>query len=230
MHDYQTKGCSRYGASMGRRSDIENDTTAKLSIRKVPLDQGGYDPGGAYWGTPNDLYMVSDEDGGVAYLRAASFDAAKAKFPRATWAFAAWSEDDIADMVQGYAECALWSSTTDDPDFEGEPENNPGGYPLDAEHNTSDIAPETMKGMLADCLRFVQFNAWTLAAIATETEIDWSRLGHDFWLSRNGHGAGFGDGDWPDPWDDMLHDACGWRTSFGEVNLYVGDDGKIYSD
>lgn len=230
MHDYQTRGCSQYGASMGRRSDIDGDSTALLSIRKVPLDQGGYDPGGAYWGTPDNLYMVSDEEGRVAYRRAASFDAAKAEFPRATWAPATISQADIADMVHGYTECALWSSTTDDPDYEGEPENNPGGHPLDADHSTSDIAPETLKGMLDDCMRFVEHNAMTLAAIAMVQDIDWSLLGHDFWLSRNGHGAGFGDGDWPDPWDDMLSEACGWRTSFGEVNLYVGDDGKIYSD
>jgi hypothetical protein len=82
--------------------------------------------------------------------------------------------------------------------------------------------------MTADCIRFVEFNAWTLAGLATVADIDWSRMGHDFWLTRNGHGAGFGDGDWPDPWDDLLKDGCGWRTSFGEVYLYVGDDGQIH--
>jgi|TARA_R110000744_G_scaffold366338_1_gene475354 hypothetical protein len=28
--------------------------------------------------------------------------------------------------------------------------------------------------------------------------IECERIGHDFWLTRNGHGAGFWDGDWND--------------------------------
>jgi hypothetical protein len=51
--------------------------------------------------------------------------------------------------------------------------------------------------------------------------------GHDFWLTRNGHGAGF--------WDrtplekgklgDELTKLC---KAFGESDLYWGDDGGIY--
>ena len=220
MHDYQTRGCSKYGASMGRGSDLASDTMAELTIRKVPLDQGGYDPGGAYWGTPDNLYMVSDDDGRVSYSRGASFEAVKADFPHATWMFATICEDDISDMVSGYTECALWS-TNDESD-------ESGGEPLDANYNTSDLSPEALAEMTLDCRLFVEFNALTLACLATVTNIDWSLIGHCFWLSRNGHGCGFGDGDFPDPWDDLLKDACGWRTTFGEVYLYVGDDGQIH--
>jgi hypothetical protein len=52
-----------------------------------------------------------------------------------------------------------------------------------------------------------------------------TRAGHDFWLTRNGAGAGFWDGDWSEEVGKRLTDAS---KSFGEVNLYVGDDGKIY--
>jgi hypothetical protein len=226
MHDYQTRGCTKYGADMGRRSDLPADTTATLTIRKVPLDQGGYDPGGAYWGSPDNLYMVSDEDGIlVSYSRGSSFDKVKAEFPRATWALSTITDSDVEDMVTGYTECALWSSCGDDPDYEGDPQNNPGGIPLDRDHSTSDISPETLAAMTADCRLFIEHNSMTLAALATVTDIDWSRMGHDFWLTRNGHGAGFGDGDWPDPWDDALRDAC---RDFGEVYLYVGDDDQIH--
>jgi hypothetical protein len=48
-----------------------------------------------------------------------------------------------------------------------------------------------------------------------------SDLGHNFWLSRNGHGAGFFDDD-----NDKLQEIA---KSFGEVYCYCGDeDGKIY--
>lgn len=47
--------------------------------------------------------------------------------------------------------------------------------------------------------------------------------GHDFWLTSAGHGAGFWDGDWP-KYGDLLTKKCENQ----EINLYVGDDGKIY--
>lgn len=49
--------------------------------------------------------------------------------------------------------------------------------------------------------------------------------GHDFWLTRNGHGAGFWDGDWPEPHASILTEAS---KTFGETDLYIGDDGKVH--
>lgn len=48
---------------------------------------------------------------------------------------------------------------------------------------------------------------------------------HDFWLTRNRHGAGFWDGDYEKADGEKLTELA---HSFGEINLYVGDDGKIY--
>ena len=39
-------------------------------------------------------------------------------------------------------------------------------------------------------------------------------------------GAGFWDGDWKEPHGDRLTELS---KTFGEVDLYVGDDGKIYA-
>ena len=64
-HDYQLKGFGPYGASMGRRSDLDSSYSGAASIRRVPLDEGGYDPGGAYWGAgkgvPN-LFCIEGEE------------------------------------------------------------------------------------------------------------------------------------------------------------------------
>ena len=73
----------------------------------------------------------------------------------------------------------------------------------------------------------------TLARMVANGEVDaeyipvgkYSQAGHDFWLTRNGHGAGFWDGDWPDRTGHRLSEAA---KSYGEYHLYVGDDGKIY--
>jgi hypothetical protein len=49
--------------------------------------------------------------------------------------------------------------------------------------------------------------------------------GHDFWLTRNGHGAGFWDGDWTEPAATILTNAA---KAFDECNLYLGDDQAIH--
>ena len=60
---------------------------------------------------------------------------------------------------------------------------------------------------------------------ASESEREAAMAGHDFWLTRNGHGAGFWDGDWPLPYADLLDKAA---QAAGTCDLYVGDDGMIY--
>ena len=49
----------RYGAPMGRTS-YGFDHAGRLYVSRVPLDSGGYDPGGAYWGHSLRLYGASD--------------------------------------------------------------------------------------------------------------------------------------------------------------------------
>jgi len=57
-----SKAYSIYGASMGRRAYHGNtETTARFSVTYVPLDNGGYDNGGAYWGTGERLWRAFAE-------------------------------------------------------------------------------------------------------------------------------------------------------------------------
>jgi len=43
-------------------------------------------------------------------------------------------------------------------------------------------------------------------------------------MTRNGHGAGFWDGDWPDDGDRLTKAS----EAYGTFDLYVGDDGEIH--
>lgn len=117
---------------------------------------------------------------------------------------------DLDDFTRGYIEAALWSSTDEH------------GEPLDAVYSVDDIAPETLASMAEDCKAFQDTNGEDLAAYYEHR--DPSAAGHDFWLTRNGHGAGF--------WDrglgelgDRLSDAA---KVYGGVDLYVGDDGNVH--
>ena len=130
----------------------------------------------------------------------------------------------LDEFTRAYIECALWSSMD-------ESDENTGGEPLDANYGIDDIAPECLAEMQADCQDFQQ----SFGELFEGRE---GRAGHDFWLTRNHHGAGFWDGDWRDAvpsgaeWCDRYKDVGEYLTAashpYGEVNLYVGDDGKIY--
>ena len=43
------KATSKYGAQMGR-AQLYTDERVDMVVGQVPIDEGGYDPGGAYWG------------------------------------------------------------------------------------------------------------------------------------------------------------------------------------
>lgn len=128
---------------------------------------------------------------------------------------------NLDQFLQAYAVCALWSSCG--PDQEPHKCEN-----LDDLFDTDDINPDTWAQMKADCEDFIQANSSYLELYAERRGNEqWSAselAGHDFWLTRNGHGAGF--------WDRGLG-ALGDRLSeaakvYGEVFLYPGDDGKIH--
>ena len=113
---------------------------------------------------------------------------------------------DVDTFTRAYIECAIWSSTDDDSE------------PLDKEHNWTDLADETLAKMIADCERFQREN--NLDGYPREN------AGHDFWLTRNGHGAGFWENDFgTEEQCDKLTEAS---KRFGASDLYVGDDGKLY--
>ena len=88
-----TKAYSQYGASMGRRDNITESTcTIKFHLQRVTLDSGGYDPGGAYWGLGDPLYVAFGEgelEVQEMFFRAKSRDDAKTQvrgaFPAATF-------------------------------------------------------------------------------------------------------------------------------------------------
>jgi hypothetical protein len=113
----------------------------------------------------------------------------------------------VSDFLTAYIEAALWSSNHPDT-----------GEPLDKRYDETDLAPETLATMQTDCERFIEVAGHLIAGDAAE------QAGHDFWLTRNGHGCGFWDGDWEEALGEQLTNLC---KRFGGVDLYVGDDGQI---
>lgn len=108
-----------------------------------------------------------------------------------------------------YIIVALWSSHEAD------------GEPLDATYDIDDIDPETLSTMCQECDQFI---AAYWAPIAETGQFP-KQCGHDFWLTRNNHGAGFWDRGYPLGLGDVLTVAA---HAEGSRDLYVGDDGRIY--
>ncbi len=52
----------KYGAPMGRPNVGDTADNKRTFNCKVPLDNGGYDKGGAYWGFPNNLRVAYTKD------------------------------------------------------------------------------------------------------------------------------------------------------------------------
>ena len=122
----------------------------------------------------------------------------------------------IDNFIRGYIGCALWSETDNADDS--------GGEPLDENYDEDDLAPEARQAMEDDCRSFYRDNEETWG-----TAWDDSQAGYDFWLTRNGHGAGFWDryagGTDEGKAGDVLTKAA---KVYGESHLYIGDDGMIY--
>lgn len=75
------------GAALGRPTihDLPRSAPVKLSLRRVYLNSGGYDPNGTYFGIGAPLYWYAGEteEGEIdAMLRAPSRDAAKEQIRR----------------------------------------------------------------------------------------------------------------------------------------------------
>ena len=104
----------------------------------------------------------------------------------------------------------------------------------------SDLAPDALLSIKQDCAKFRDTGGavgpqrpWSAVMVAIVDprphevfpEDPERQAGHDFWLTRNGHGSGFWDGDWPEPHATTLTHLS---RSFGPSDVYLGDDGKLY--
>lgn len=115
----------------------------------------------------------------------------------------------LPPLVRGYLETALWAST--DPD---------SGAPLDRAYSVQSFSERARATALEDCLDFASAVVDDIEAVERSVE----RIGHDFWLTRNRHGAGFWDGDYPEPHAARLTAAA---HAAGSQNVLPTADGKL---
>lgn len=145
---------------------------------------------------------------------------------------------DIEDMIDGYLECQLWAGldngqrhewrrstfgtnvvcdkcgllTLDDEDIESPCEP----VPYDENYSVDDIAPEYVDKVRAELSEVVAAHPLAVRMYLTQRKHNASdgsvsaHFGHDFYLTREGHGAGF------------------WDRGLGELGDYLTGIAKSY--
>lgn len=111
----------------------------------------------------------------------------------------------LDEFTEAYIAAALWTTIDN-------------GTPLDVGFDINDISEKTLKKMISDCQKFQDKHI-------KDIKDNLSAAGEDFWFTRTSQGAGFWDGSWPKEVGDRLTKAS---IEYGDVDLYVADDGKIY--
>jgi hypothetical protein len=155
---------------------------------------------------------------------------------------------DLNQILDGYITAALWTEeerlgnqaretndiTTRDPDFfDDVSDESPDELQFmkimkDKEQKSidsfsrEDIDANSLIKAYTDIKEFIRL-AGDIAVNEAIEEKGFELLGHDIWLTRNGHGAGFFDHSYEN--EQQLMSAA---KALKEVNLYLGDDGKLY--
>ena len=131
----------------------------------------------------------------------------------------------LTEFQRNYLACALWSSSDDN------------DQPLDHGYDITAFHPYTLQWQIDDCVSFCTVNRELLKRAAEFLDNNPKLLppnsngavaliAHDFWLDRNGHGAGSFDRGYPEDIEKALGEAA---KKFKEVTLSVVN-GFIYQD
>ena len=116
--------------------------------------------------------------------------------------------DDIADeFVDGCLRAMIFTGQFYDSE-ESEPR------PIDDEFGVDDIPRDIVDEIRDDCMAFLETSAFMVAD-------DPKRAGIDFHYTRNGHGAGFWDGDWPEYGEELTARS----RPYGSAELAGSADG-----
>jgi len=113
---------------------------------------------------------------------------------------------EMINTINGYLEAALWTE---------EDELGPSNI-------ESDVSFEAKVDAYTDIKKFKQLAGELIA----QSGLDDEQIGHDLWLTRNGHGTGFWDRGLGEIGDKLADIARGMGSKYA----YVGDDGLIYID
>lgn len=134
------------------------------------------------------------------------------------------TNDYLDKMTRAYLVCALWAST-----HFGESMRLPNGDVVNDGENLNDhfdvddIPADEIAIAREDCADFLLANVALLRECKMRAAYCADQCGMDFWLSRNGHGAGFFD-------RGLAHGATLHSAAkvYGSRDLFIGADFLVH--
>lgn len=126
------------------------------------------------------------------------------------------NEHNIKVILDNYLEAALW--TDEEELIENYNKENPNDTLENGHFTIYDFTEETKIKSTEDIKKFME-----LVGSAADG-IDDGMIGHDFWLTRNGHGANFLDREYPEDIKNTLYRVA---SEFKGVNLSIDEDKKL---
>ncbi|MFK0015709.1 hypothetical protein [Streptomyces sp. NPDC091027] len=123
------------------------------------------------------------------------------------------SEDYVQAFTLSALQSALWADAMPD-----EEDGEMGLGDAAQQYDLSDMDEKSREEFLGYCRDFCVSNFDDLADISPE------RAGHDFWMTSQGHGCGFWDGDYPAELGDRLTQAS---KPYHFDSVWVWDSGIV---
>ena len=114
---------------------------------------------------------------------------------------------NIQKIIDSYLECALWTN-----------EEELKEQDSDTDLNINNFEEDSLIKTYLDIKKFLKIVGFAI------DDIDESDIGHDLWLTRNGHGSGFWDRGYDNDISDILTNAA---KSLGSAYLFLNEQGKI---
>lgn len=109
-------------------------------------------------------------------------------------------------FTRAYLDCALWTS---------DPNPSSGEWCEHDDWCIENIGPTSLAHAIADCADFQTANRADLDEVSDTYHVDDAQHGHDFWLTRNRHGAGF----WGRGYGALGQRLSDAAHAYGEVNV-----------
>lgn len=139
------------------------------------------------------------------------------------------TDTHYVEMVRGFLSAAAWVAQRCDDEFAGLPFAQGPGPVDDAVAAAVDAGLFTLDQVVTaagECRDFVEFvSEGPVPARDVLLDMDASQAGHDFYLTRNGHGTGFWDRGLPGITGRELSDAA---STFGDTDMLITYEGEEY--
>lgn len=132
---------------------------------------------------------------------------------------AIWTEEERIKEEENSEYSDMYGDNYDDIDNEDSSNVSIKALLPQTDFSIDNIADDSKIHAYYDIKKFLEY-----AGDAVK-DIDASSLGHDIWLTRNHHGAGFFDRGYDSDVEKILMDSA---HKLGEDSLYLGDDGYLH--